>query len=580
MSVPRSRQQTKAHGKHGKTRNKAMEQEGHKEKLPENAKQKNAFSNKTPLRKQEWAQVIDIKTRIPAFLAAFIMVIWMTGCGLEVLMMGLPSGGTHEPPKPEELTLLQGKATGFGGADVVLKAGQVKVVSGKTQGDGSFSLELPKGTDFSNLILEITQGSVVLWAIVPKIAKGKTTASGAIDTKSTTMALVLQAMLSARGLEVFNYPADGMAAALQQLSSVMDQKDSLKRLLQMVGKINDAARSLSGNSILQPPQLKTTGNQIEVLQSALTNKDIDYCAPTEHASCKDGAEGATTALDATLVAAIQPTEFQLPQCNFQENIQVVFTVTIDVNKVKDGNCNGVAQFKHAKRYGGTSCEKCKVYLTGGVHKDSGFSEQQQQIAQQLGNWVPNVLEMYDDGTHGDLVAKDGIWTVTLTLPAPKPTNKACTTTTDCETGQTCWKQKCHTVLRLGYKYTYGLNGDVWGGTEEFPGNQRLLEVLDQNEDGFVARHDVFADETANKDKVNGLRKKGVTGQICFVTPPTNQCQSENPAQNHPDCGCLVDQDDDGIPDTRERPWDFDNDCKPDGYKVYANVQPLTISCSY
>lgn len=512
------------------------------------------------------------------YLGGLMLLVAMTGCGLEVLMMGLPSGGSHEPPKPEEVTRLQGKADGFGGADVVLKAGQVKVVSGKTQGDGSFSLELPKGTDFSNLVLEITQSSVVLWAIIPKIEKGKTTESGPIDVKSTTMTLLLQTLLASRGLEVFNYPSDGMAVALQKLSSVMEQKESIKRLFQMVQKITEKAKTLTGSPVLQTPQIKVVGTQVEVSQSALVNKEIDYCTPADHPSCKDGVEGATTAFDATLLAAIQPEEFQLPTCSYQENIQVVFTVTIDPNTVKDGNCNGVAQFKHAKRYGGTSCEKCKVYLTGGVHKDSGLTDQ--KLAQQLGNWVPNVLEMYDDGTHGDLVAKDGIWTLTLTLPAPQPTNQACTTTAECESGHTCWKQKCHKVLRLGYKYTYGLNGDVWGGTEEFPGNQRLLEIVDHNEDGFVARHDIFADETANKDKVNGLRKKGVTGLVCFVAPPTNQCQSDDPAQNHPDCGCLVDQDGDNIPDARERPWDIDNDCKPDGFRVFANVQPLTVSCSY
>ncbi len=507
-----------------------------------------------------------------------MLISGLTGCGLEVLLLGVPTGGTHEAPKPEVVTKLEGKADGFGGADVVLRAGQLRVAEGKTESDGSFSLELPKGTDYSNLIVEVTQGSVVLWAIVPKIEREKTTQSGTIDVKSTAVALLLQSVLSAQGLELFNYPSDGVQAAVQKLAQDLEQKDSMKKLVGMLEKVNEAAKSLSGDAVLQAPQIKSTGQELEVSTSPLSNGNIDYCDASAGEGCKDGVEGATTAFDKALLAAIQPSEFQLPSCTYQDMIQVVITATIDPNNVKDGNCNGVKQFKHAKRYGGTSCEKCKVYLTGGLHKDSGFTDQ--KIAQQMSNWVPNTLEMYDDGTHGDLVAKDGIWTITLQMPAPQPTEKACTTVSDCDKGQACLKGKCNKVLRLGYKYTFGLNGDVWGGTEEFPGNQRLLEVVDQNGDGFVARHDVFADETTNKDKVNGLRKKGVTGLICFATPPEDQCNSLNPAENHPDCGCLTDQDGDNIPDAREIPWDFDHDCKPDGFRVYANVQPLTQSCSY
>jgi len=35
----------------------------------------------------------------------------------------------------------------------------------------------------------------------------------------------------------------------------------------------------------------------------------------------------------------------------------------------------------------------------------------------LGGWVPNKVRMYDDGTHGDKRAGDGIWTIELTFPS-------------------------------------------------------------------------------------------------------------------------------------------------------------------
>jgi hypothetical protein len=132
-------------------------------------------------------------------------------------------------------------------------------------------------------------------------------------------------------------------------------------------------------------------------------------------------------------------------------------------------------------------------------------------------------------------------------------------------------------LRLGYKYTFGLAGDIWGGTEEFPGNQRLLEIVDQNGDGFVSRHDDFADETSNKDRVNTLQKKGATGMVCFYEPTQEQCTG-SAQERHANCGCKIDHNGDGLPDSRELPWDKDQDCTPEGYRVFANVQPLTVKC--
>jgi hypothetical protein len=34
----------------------------------------------------------------------------------------------------------------------------------------------------------------------------------------------------------------------------------------------------------------------------------------------------------------------------------------------------------------------------------------------LGNWIPNRIRMYDDGSHGDLKAGDGIWSLEVQLP--------------------------------------------------------------------------------------------------------------------------------------------------------------------
>jgi alpha-amylase/alpha-mannosidase (GH57 family) len=65
----------------------------------------------------------------------------------------------------------------------------------------------------------------------------------------------------------------------------------------------------------------------------------------------------------------------------------------------------------------------------------------------LGNWKPNVVPMYDDGTHGDDVAGDGIWSLELRLPAG---------------------------IEIRYKYTNSGQEGTWVPGEEFPGLSRRV----------------------------------------------------------------------------------------------------------
>ncbi|MGB5872105.1 MAG: carbohydrate-binding module family 20 domain-containing protein, partial [Bacteroidota bacterium] len=56
---------------------------------------------------------------------------------------------------------------------------------------------------------------------------------------------------------------------------------------------------------------------------------------------------------------------------------------------------------------------------------------------QLGSWVPNTIPMYDDGTHGDVVSGDKVWSLLLDLPL----------------GET-----------VEYKYTNSGEPGAWGGS--------------------------------------------------------------------------------------------------------------------
>jgi alpha-amylase/alpha-mannosidase (GH57 family) len=67
----------------------------------------------------------------------------------------------------------------------------------------------------------------------------------------------------------------------------------------------------------------------------------------------------------------------------------------------------------------------------------------------LGNWTPNVIKMYDDGTHGDEIKSDGIWSLEMHVPLG---------------------------TKVEYKYTNsGIEG-MWVPSEEFPGNNREIMV--------------------------------------------------------------------------------------------------------
>ena len=158
----------------------------------------------------------------------------------------------------------------------------------------------------------------------------------------------------------------------------------------------------------------------------------------------------------------------------------------------------------------------------------------------LGDWVPNLVPMVDDGTGGDAQANDGVWTFVVTLP-----HIAIDASPD------------GAGVRVGYKYTFGYAGSDWTDAEEWPGNRRLFELVDVNGDRVVTRYDIFGDETANKDFVNGLSPaQGGCGTVTWEVDSPEVCAS----------------------DTRENRVDTDDDCAPDTWDPPGPVPRLTIPC--
>ena len=81
----------------------------------------------------------------------------------------------------------------------------------------------------------------------------------------------------------------------------------------------------------------------------------------------------------------------------------------------------------------------------------------------LGNWIPNKIKMYDDGTHGDETANDGTWTLEVQLPAE---------------------------VEVEYKYSNSGAQGNWSPGEEFPGANRKFRV-EKNPSGKLVIRDRF-----------------------------------------------------------------------------------------
>jgi len=83
--------------------------------------------------------------------------------------------------------------------------------------------------------------------------------------------------------------------------------------------------------------------------------------------------------------------------------------------------------------------------------------------EELGNWIPNKVRLYDDGTHGDKTANDSIWTTELKLPAG---------------------------TELEYKFTNSGAEGSWNPGEEFQGVNRKTRV-EKTESGKMLLFDRF-----------------------------------------------------------------------------------------
>jgi hypothetical protein len=241
----------------------------------------------------------------------------------------------------------------------------------------------------------------------------------------------------------------------------------------------------------------------------------------------------TLAFDAKLSAAARL--YRPEGCPDPAKVRLVFTADFREGH-KSGNCGPINRFKWAVDKPGKA-----MYFVGWVHKESEV--QDPAINTLVGASVPNQLAMHDDGTNGDEVAGDGVWTITFDLPVDPGGKK----------------------LRLGYKYTWGLRGQPWTGSEEWPGNSRIIQ-LDQVardaagdllHEGIIYRFDVFGDEATNKDNTNLSTRPGATGSISWDTD-LHAC---------------------GVPEARETKFDNDACACLDWRPAPSTISTINVACT-
>jgi hypothetical protein len=475
----------------------------------------------------------------------------LCGCGLENMFYNT---GHTEYDRPA--SVIRGKVTWDGATtsqlSVVAPDGstiapfQARIIG------GVYELRLPS-SNYAMLRVKARAGNVELRAIVPELGAESVAQGVDLDDRNTTETLIAEARLTA---DLANGALDASfkqvsptayKATRQLIRDAFSVAGPTAKLLGMVGRLLtpassgglfDPASGTADPDFFRAPELDKNFAIVTspVYANALNLHPFDYVG--------DGrSRHDTSDFDAALTAAAQL--YSPTGCVDQDTIRVVFTVDFNANELKDETCSTLKQYKWATDKPGK-----QMFFVGWIHKDSDIqpndpdpavAKAAQSFLTAMGNSTPNITPMFDNGTNGDEKGGDNVWTITFVAP----------------------RSKSGRVLRIGYKFTWGFAGQQWSGSEEWPGNSRILEVVDTNNDNYVYRRDVWADETSNKD--NGNLNPYGNGVINWTTDLN---------------GC-------GVPESHENRWyapvsctnviDPNIDCAP--LPTPKGIGPVKVACT-
>lgn len=473
----------------------------------------------------------------------------LISCHIDSALFSAMDDEAHFRPPPAPPTTLAGRFSadglfGIPGAQIsfyLADGSRAADLSSTVATDGAFEATIPGTESHTNLIVYGQSGALTLWGIFPEVPAAlqvydypQTVSLGErvpdmdpIDEIATVVTLLVEgkARSSMGGLGALSSGA--VVAAIEDVAGRLSEEPLLAFRRAVILLLTEAAAHPQGDTpvFLPPHRIAETGSAL--------NTDFLLAYPVDYDG--DGAVDVTTGPFEDLLA-VAAASFQFDVCYDPDLIKVVFQVDFNDGAL-DLNCQPIDRMRWLTPDSGDT-----VFLTGAVHEDmvrcSDDAEDEYCATeadtdltnQTLGNFVPNTIELFDDGSNGDAVAGDGVFSRAFELPRG---------------------------MRIGYKYNYGRGGEGWTGTEEWPGNSRLIELIDVTGDEIVVRRDFFGDESTNKDRANTLSPaRGGRGSISWES----------------------DANGDGLLDAREVTIDVDRDCVADDFPAVGPNEPLTLAC--
>jgi hypothetical protein len=345
----------------------------------------------------------------------------------------------------------------------VYDEGDQLVGSCTAAGDTQTELALLPSRDYGTVRLVARAGERLLKGLAVSVEKGKTAELGRVDSGSTALAQLIQEKVAGQGGSFSSIPASSIATLGDQVRKGGPEIKAFGDLVKTL--LAKAPIAAAGEPVFAPLDASLSDGFVKAHEKEL--------AKTIAADYRNALTAAVGKLEISLIcdAAL---------------VKVMFTVDAS-GEALDGN--GAPQLLRQPTKSG------KVFLAITVDESSPVADAAGLLKSQMTPNDPDTA-MFDDGTNGDELAGDGVYTRVLVLPRG---------------------------MHVKYKYTNGSAGEGWTRTEEWPGNARLLAVKDllsRNADGspdcLVIRRDVFGDEASNKNFVN-LHSliKGSGGALSF-----------------------------------------------------------------
>ena len=361
-------------------------------------------------------------------------------------------------PPSAQLTLSVAFPAGTPLTIVAYDENDQELVKLTTTAAATLPLTLPPSKDVVGLRVAAIAGQRVLKALVPRLLRGDAVEL-ALDSKSTAAAQLVSHKLGAEGRAFSAVPESAFTQMQKQIAAGSTELTELEAAVK---------------ALLDELPLDTSPPVFNALDAKVT---AELALDAAH---KAAATRYLSALNAAASGLLVPIVCDASM------IKVMFSVDLS-GEALDGN--GAKQLIRQPPKSG------KVYLAVTVDDSSPVADSSGLLKSQM---VPNDPDtvMFDDGTGGDEVAGDGVFTRILVLPRG---------------------------MRVKYKYTNGSSGQGWTRAEEWPGNARILEVRDilsrsGQPDCLVIRRDAFGDEGTNKNHVNLHSKiKSGGGNLSFET---------------------------------------------------------------